>query len=1583
MLTELTVQAVTSIVIEDPVSLLHHSFRQSDTIQYSESCHFVHAAGFELHPLSFRSMSRLSVPGILQALRRVHTATLLRRGAWSIYSNSHSKLLPPFNSSRPPFCRIVPFRLVVWRTTFTLSTSPPVSLINGIIPRDVGGLRRQRNKMPNSSSGSASTASASGNDIWSRVLQSRRQSYEALGNAELEEILYYGGWSDVRREAPPDLQLAARRLEWLLQYYFSVSIDENCSSHRRRHHFHRLNQVLAKIDQMVANRNAGGADAVQFDAVHADREHRAPANRWGPPLRQRSSTFTSQQGNHANAPTPMSIDGSPASSNSENARVSATDSSLTTQNLASHNAFHNPNDASSSSRISPPNTIQNQPCSATTPTYNAPLLNGMHSQYAREKPSSTTAIAAPQASATTNSSNRTLASATHHLGQTRRERTSLPPTSTIMSSSQPPPDGSARMPASLSLSQLQTNDQSQIAKETNGRASDATNSNDNMLNTATTVPAAPATLHSMTTKVSSPSTTAPPATLLATSSVQRAPSQMSQQLTAIPQGSSRDRPKTPATPPMNVVSDSSLDSMQSTKPAPSSKNGRRPSPTATDNYAVSGSAPSGSMSSAQVTVPSSSVPLSKPVTAVGSTTNNLSQNSISNGIAQTSNLKGIPSTHSGQALPARPSEASTVAPSTTSQHSSTLDASATGDTVVEPVSSDSIQMTPLTSKSTRAVTLASNNNLKQTSNTNGSSTSNSDPPSQTSQTPSTMYRSEPTDNSRSSQTQNGAISTSVESELHEPASRNAQQFSSQQPPAKPITPLVNGRSTSQGNHEFKNPYARPSQGMQQHQQNPYERRGSHGSTNSDDPQKKASSQNPPRRDYPSTSTETPLAGSYASVSPTYTRMTFQPRDGVQLSAPGYAPAAVSSARSPRPHDNSNSHRLAEIERSSASQPGVRTHTNSQPYPYSTTSRSDQRNVSSSYSSAGRNLDEPRRNSFDGASRARSTLINGHKEPYAQRKNSGFSNSSQQMLSNPYAPQSRGASTSHPRASAQSHLHEQTKTQGHSNEIYHRRSRSRSPTPIAAPSADARTNTSSDIREGTGNRSRSRSPTPNFAAEEPRSSTNQVSDRRSARETNLQRASSASVSNQHIPHPPFGRSLSTNIQSSSRQIETVDEQGTSASARSGKDIPREVSSSKETMRNGQSKHTQQNSPAASNQAPIALGTKTITIPAEFDRTKAVALYGGLQSRHEAKITFSPFQPSQRDKDHCLSRLAEWEPFWKVDIVSEIGRTWKIDKLERSKNDLSDAPTSAAEINFTLLKNGTDRIRDWGVPPKSPQGYCQGDCRLLLFMIPVKVDMKKRADTHIWPKGTFLTLDGVPQKLIQRKQQAHDPKLWYGMCEVLDVSQLIKQPLSGHSIQMCCVEHEQYFYCLAICQHVTPANLFVGEPLISLSREEATKRALEFAKPMICLGDDDEDGHQEAAGKVIFSLVCPISKAIMKKPVRGDVCAHFQCFDLLTFLESNVRTSGGRWRCASCEKFLSWRSLRYCGLTAVLLKEFEGLSSVVRDRVEFRADGKYRLLDETKARYNKKRKVASEIVTSSSNKRPTISTAQDAIEIEDDD
>lgn len=102
---------------------------------------------------------------------------------------------------------------------------------------------------------------------------------------------------------------------------------------------------------------------------------------------------------------------------------------------------------------------------------------------------------------------------------------------------------------------------------------------------------------------------------------------------------------------------------------------------------------------------------------------------------------------------------------------------------------------------------------------------------------------------------------------------------------------------------------------------------------------------------------------------------------------------------------------------------------------------------------------------------------------------------------------------------------------------------------------------------------------------------------------------------------------------------------------------------------------------------------------------------------------------------------------------------------------------------------------------------------------------------------------------------------------------------------------------------------------------------------------------------------LSSALQLKPFWSNSLRSFylQCFDLASFLNSNVNASGGRWRCIVCEKFLSIYDLELCGLAEDLIREFrDKLIPSTRDGIEFSSNKSCRLLEERKDKSNKKKR-----------------------------
>jgi hypothetical protein len=299
--------------------------------------------------------------------------------------------------------------------------------------------------------------------------------------------------------------------------------------------------------------------------------------------------------------------------------------------------------------------------------------------------------------------------------------------------------------------------------------------------------------------------------------------------------------------------------------------------------------------------------------------------------------------------------------------------------------------------------------------------------------------------------------------------------------------------------------------------------------------------------------------------------------------------------------------------------------------------------------------------------------------------------------------------------------------------------------------------------------------------------------------------------------------------------------------------------------------------------------------------------------------------------------------------------------------------------------------------SKDEYKTGDSRLILRTLPLfrnAKDKKKRADTHLWPKGTMIQVgrcngasldDEVIVPINQRRQEKHDETSWKGMSHILDLTKYTN-PQRGMTIKLGSAEVVEnvadgalaasptthrltgsYALYAAICRYVAPDDLYDqlmgrrsgGDILIpTLSERSAKMIAMDYVSNQTVAIEDseDEDGgntHVDESNSLTFSLICPLTKTTMETPVRGRNCKHLQCFDLRNFLHINEKVAGGRWKCINCEDFVSVRDLIHCGLFQAMLDQFKGQISAVRDKVTLHSDGSFHLNAENKLRYSNKK------------------------------
>ena len=357
------------------------------------------------------------------------------------------------------------------------------------------------------------------------------------------------------------------------------------------------------------------------------------------------------------------------------------------------------------------------------------------------------------------------------------------------------------------------------------------------------------------------------------------------------------------------------------------------------------------------------------------------------------------------------------------------------------------------------------------------------------------------------------------------------------------------------------------------------------------------------------------------------------------------------------------------------------------------------------------------------------------------------------------------------------------------------------------------------------------------------------------------------------------------------------------------------------------------------------------------------YGGLTARPVIKTLHRPKNLTADEMNKINRRFAIWDPYWKMEEILVLQQTCQLDYCDLRKD--TDVPVNrAVGCKFQLTPDQMALVKGWG-HPRDKKSYDHHEARLLVRMIPLQEptkksekDKKARADFHIWPKGTFLSIGGIATQINQRKQMNHDHSYWQGLSHFLDVTSHVSPKSSARfelSIDVCCFENKPYVVCIAICRFHKPLMLYenlMAKAIDKLSMKEAVQIALKMTAQNVVVLDNAESDDQN--GSFILKLTCAISSSLMLTPVRAKKCKHFQCFDLQNFLEVNQHVSGTRWECPVCNtELISVYELELCSLTNSLLNQYKDLASAQQDRVEFFSDGTWQLLDEKKKRYGVKR------------------------------
>jgi hypothetical protein len=402
--------------------------------------------------------------------------------------------------------------------------------------------------------------------------------------------------------------------------------------------------------------------------------------------------------------------------------------------------------------------------------------------------------------------------------------------------------------------------------------------------------------------------------------------------------------------------------------------------------------------------------------------------------------------------------------------------------------------------------------------------------------------------------------------------------------------------------------------------------------------------------------------------------------------------------------------------------------------------------------------------------------------------------------------------------------------------------------------------------------------------------------------------------------------------------------------------------------------------------------TIIFPADIGKPN-IACY--VDPRPAVAVQFTNEFPSGDSLHNVAARFSRWEPFWVVEKELFGGVTAPIKRknhvVERGDSRLC-TPNTAGSFTVKHLWQSVSSYLQQNSKPIDDKPK-DGEYRVLIRMLPLKLSdyqKGKRADCHLWPLGTYLQVyrDGerqkYPQLVVQRKQQAHDKSKWLYLCYPHDFSPFIQnhcRTTDMVNFELCCHDQEQYIFSLDLCRYRSPQSLSrdVKKDLKRLSLEASFRKAKEMMKNNEVSLDSDDENSMEGGNKLsrtLFSLQDPISRIAIGTPVRGKNCRHFsvsavifpwintvlhgaysllglmgtlvQCFDLDIFLQVHEGVSGQRWKCARCEKFLSYKDLEFCALTEYALASFKDEMTAEQYMVEVREDRSMELMKPTRTR-----------------------------------
>jgi hypothetical protein len=210
---------------------------------------------------------------------------------------------------------------------------------------------------------------------------------------------------------------------------------------------------------------------------------------------------------------------------------------------------------------------------------------------------------------------------------------------------------------------------------------------------------------------------------------------------------------------------------------------------------------------------------------------------------------------------------------------------------------------------------------------------------------------------------------------------------------------------------------------------------------------------------------------------------------------------------------------------------------------------------------------------------------------------------------------------------------------------------------------------------------------------------------------------------------------------------------------------------------------------------------VSICVKADNMPTVACTNKVRTKDTEVTILSRQKMGREEASKIESRLREWDPYWKTIRFIGLGFTTAI-KRSFPQTELIN---TAAQFKLVLPFNDDGKRTIcktvlWG---ESHRGlsYASGEKVLLLRMLPVnnRSYKTKRADNHLWPKGTFLQINGKPTRIQQRRQQAHNLIDWKGQSSEINLAKYISTPWQKNVIDICCFDDHEYIFAVTFSEY----------------------------------------------------------------------------------------------------------------------------------------------------------------------------------------